>query len=107
MYHSHSVFLSLSLAVGEIINLVALDREEQAQHVLRVMVTDQGRPRLNTTTIVRILVTDVNDNPPQFTHLPATKELNVQVIILLLENKIYKYDCTFYNFIIEVKFTSG
>ncbi|KAI2668551.1 Protocadherin-23 [Labeo rohita] len=43
------------------------------------MVTDQGRPRLNTTTTVHILVTDVNDNPPKFTHLPATKELNVQV----------------------------
>ncbi len=63
--------------------MVALDREEQAQHVLRVMATDQGRPRLNTTTTVHILVTDVNDNPPQFTHLPASKELNVQVIIIL------------------------
>lgn len=75
---------SLSLAIGEIINLLALDREEQAQHVLRVMVTDQGRPRLNTTTVVRILVTDVNDNPPQFMHLPATKKLTVQVKVTLI-----------------------
>ncbi|XP_067297751.1 protocadherin-23 [Pseudorasbora parva] len=76
---SDGKYFSINTRTGEIINLVALDREEQAQHVLRVMVTDQGRPRLNTTTIVRILVTDINDNPPQFTHLPATKELNVQV----------------------------
>lgn len=70
---------SINPRTGEIINLVALDREEQAQHVLRVMVTDQGRPRLNATSVVYILVTDINDNPPQFMHLPATKQLNVQV----------------------------
>ncbi|KAK2908823.1 hypothetical protein Q8A67_004660 [Cirrhinus molitorella] len=76
---SDGKYFRINPRTGEIINIVALDREEQAQHVLRVMVTDQGRPRLNTSTTVHILVTDVNDNPPQFTHLPATKELNVQV----------------------------
>uniref|UniRef100_A0A673FKM9 Protocadherin-16 n=1 Tax=Sinocyclocheilus rhinocerous TaxID=307959 RepID=A0A673FKM9_9TELE len=76
---SEGKYFRINPRTGEIINTVALDREEQAQHVLRVMATDQGRPRLNTTTTVHILVTDVNDNPPQFTHLPATKELNVQV----------------------------
>ncbi|XP_067261327.1 protocadherin-23 isoform X2 [Chanodichthys erythropterus] len=76
---SDGKYFRINTRTGEIINLVALDREEQAQHILRVMVTDQGRPRLNTTTIVRILVTDVNDNPPQFIHLPVAKELNVQV----------------------------
>uniref|UniRef100_A0A8C2IZQ9 Protocadherin-16 n=1 Tax=Cyprinus carpio TaxID=7962 RepID=A0A8C2IZQ9_CYPCA len=76
---SEGKYFRINPRTGEIINMVALDREEQAQHVLRVMATDQGRPRLNTTTTVHILVTDVNDNPPQFTHLPPTKELNVQV----------------------------
>uniref|UniRef100_A0A671K679 Protocadherin-16 n=1 Tax=Sinocyclocheilus anshuiensis TaxID=1608454 RepID=A0A671K679_9TELE len=76
---SEGKYFRINPRTGEIINTVALDREEQAQHVLRVMATDQGRPRLNTTTTVHILVTDVNDNPPQFTHLPATKELNIQV----------------------------
>uniref|UniRef100_A0A672NR65 Protocadherin-16 n=1 Tax=Sinocyclocheilus grahami TaxID=75366 RepID=A0A672NR65_SINGR len=76
---SEGKYFRINPRTGEIINTVALDREEQAQHVLRVMATDQGRPRLNTTTTVHILVTDINDNPPQFTHLPATKELNVQV----------------------------
>uniref|UniRef100_A0AAY4A8E4 Protocadherin-16 n=1 Tax=Denticeps clupeoides TaxID=299321 RepID=A0AAY4A8E4_9TELE len=67
---------------GEITNWVALDREQQMQHILKIMVTDQGHPRLTATTAVHIRVTDVNDNPPQFTHLPAGKELNVQVLIL-------------------------
>ncbi|XP_072526719.1 protocadherin-23 [Salminus brasiliensis] len=64
---------------GELINWVALDREEHSHHTLRVLVTDHGNPRLNATTTVHILVCDVNDNPPEFTHLPANKELNVQV----------------------------
>lgn len=56
-----------------------LDREKQTQHTVKVMVTDQGHPRLNATATVYILVTDVNDNSPQFTHLPTSKEMNLQV----------------------------
>lgn len=56
-----------------------MDREQHSQHSLKVMVTDQGHPRLNATATVHILVTDINDNTPQFAHLPASKELNVQV----------------------------
>lgn len=74
----------LGLLVGEIVNWVALDREQHSQHNLKVMVTDQGHPRLNATATVHILITDINDNAPQFTHLPASKELNVQVRIIPL-----------------------
>lgn len=56
-----------------------MDREHHSQHSLTVMVTDQGRPRLNATAAVHILVTDINDNAPQFTHIPASKQLNIQV----------------------------
>uniref|UniRef100_A0A8B9HAW7 Cadherin domain-containing protein n=1 Tax=Astyanax mexicanus TaxID=7994 RepID=A0A8B9HAW7_ASTMX len=69
---------------GEIINWVALDREEHSHHTLRVLVTDNGHPRLNASTTVHILVSDINDNPPEFTHLPANKQLNVQVLPVLL-----------------------
>uniref|UniRef100_A0A667XAH2 Cadherin domain-containing protein n=1 Tax=Myripristis murdjan TaxID=586833 RepID=A0A667XAH2_9TELE len=69
----------INAKTGEIINWVALDREQHSQYTLKVMVTDQGHPRLNATTTVHILVTDINDNPPQFIHLPATKELSVQM----------------------------
>ncbi|XP_060720172.1 protocadherin-23 isoform X1 [Tachysurus vachellii] len=60
---------------GGLINWVALDREHQPHHTLRVLVTDHGHPRLNSTTTVYVTVTDINDNPPQFTH----KELSLQV----------------------------
>ncbi|KAK3507009.1 hypothetical protein QTP70_000327 [Hemibagrus guttatus] len=60
---------------GGLINWVALDRELQPHHTLRVLVTDHGHPRLNSTTTVHITVTDINDNPPQFTH----QEISVQV----------------------------
>uniref|UniRef100_A0A672YBK8 Protocadherin-16 n=1 Tax=Sphaeramia orbicularis TaxID=375764 RepID=A0A672YBK8_9TELE len=72
-------FFRINTKTGEIINWVALDREQHSQHSLKVMVTDQGHPRLNATATVHILVTDINDNAPQFTHLPASKELNVQI----------------------------
>ncbi|XP_049428541.1 protocadherin-23 [Epinephelus fuscoguttatus] len=72
-------FFRINAKTGEIINWVALDREQHSQHSLKVMVTDQGRPHLNATATVHILVMDINDNTPQFTHLPASKELNVQI----------------------------
>uniref|UniRef100_A0A8C5DX71 Cadherin domain-containing protein n=1 Tax=Gouania willdenowi TaxID=441366 RepID=A0A8C5DX71_GOUWI len=77
---SDGKFFRINAKTGEIINWVALDREQHNQHSLKVMVTDQGHPRLNATATVHITVTDVNDNAPQFTHLPASKELNVQVL---------------------------
>lgn len=78
----------LHLLPGEIINWVALDREQYSQHSLKVMVTDQGHPRLNATATVRILIADINDNAPQFTHLPASKELNVQVRTMRLHHNV-------------------
>ncbi|KAM9362525.1 protocadherin-23 [Symphorus nematophorus] len=76
---SDGKFFRINSKTGEIINWVALDREQHSQHSLKVMVTDQGHPRLNATATVYILVTDINDNTPQFTHLPASKELSVQI----------------------------
>lgn len=73
---------------GEIINWVALDREQYSQHSLKVMVTDQGHPRLNATATVHILIADINDNAPQFTYLPASKELNVQVRTTRLHHNV-------------------
>ncbi|XP_069545867.1 protocadherin-23 [Brachyistius frenatus] len=76
---SDGKFFRINSKTGEIINWVALDREQHSQHSLKVMVTDQGHPRLNATATVHILITDINDNAPQFAHLPASKELNVQI----------------------------
>ena len=54
------------IPAGEIMNWVALDREQHSQHSLKVMVSDHGRPRLNATATVHVSVTDVNDNAPEF-----------------------------------------
>uniref|UniRef100_A0A665W9S6 Protocadherin-16 n=1 Tax=Echeneis naucrates TaxID=173247 RepID=A0A665W9S6_ECHNA len=76
---SDGKFFRINTKTGEIINWVALDREQHSQHSLKVMVTDQGHPRLNATAVVQILVTDINDNAPQFTHLPAEHFLILQI----------------------------
>uniref|UniRef100_A0A3Q2NQU6 Protocadherin-16 n=1 Tax=Fundulus heteroclitus TaxID=8078 RepID=A0A3Q2NQU6_FUNHE len=76
---SDGKYFRINAKTGEIINWVALDREQHSQHSLRVMVTDQGHPRLNATADVHVLVTDINDNAPQFNHLPSSKELNVPI----------------------------
>ncbi|PAA89730.1 hypothetical protein BOX15_Mlig021574g2 [Macrostomum lignano] len=41
-----------------------LDREQRAEHNLRVRVTDFGAPRLSADCRVRVSVADVNDNSP-------------------------------------------
>uniref|UniRef100_A0A8C4TK00 Cadherin domain-containing protein n=1 Tax=Erpetoichthys calabaricus TaxID=27687 RepID=A0A8C4TK00_ERPCA len=64
---------------GEIVNWVALDREQSSQHTLCVLVSDHGLPRHNASVTVYVLVTDINDNHPQFAHLLLEKELSVQV----------------------------
>ncbi len=43
-----------------------LDRETVSQYELTVMVQDQGNPPLNSTSIVRIVLLDENDNSPIF-----------------------------------------
>ncbi|XP_061685390.1 protocadherin-23 [Syngnathoides biaculeatus] len=76
---SDGKFFRINAETGEIVNWVELDREQNSQHTLEVMVADQGNPRRNATASIHILVTDVNDNVPQFKHLSASKERNFQI----------------------------
>ena len=41
-----------------------LDREAKAVHELHIEVKDQGTPPRSAKAVVRVLVTDVNDNTP-------------------------------------------
>ena len=41
-----------------------LDREAKAVHELQIEVKDQGNPPRSAKAVVRVLVTDVNDNTP-------------------------------------------
>lgn len=46
----------------------SLDRERTAQYNLTVQATDHGVPNLSSVCIIRIVVTDINDNHPEFAH---------------------------------------
>ncbi|XP_064094852.1 fat-like cadherin-related tumor suppressor homolog isoform X3 [Macrobrachium nipponense] len=43
-----------------------LDREKHPMYNLTVIATDHGTPQLSTRTNILVLVSDVNDNPPEF-----------------------------------------
>ncbi|XP_021704618.1 fat-like cadherin-related tumor suppressor homolog isoform X2 [Aedes aegypti] len=43
-----------------------LDRENQSEHILEVLVMDNGAPQLSSTTRVVVQVEDVNDHSPEF-----------------------------------------
>ncbi|XP_036704229.1 LOW QUALITY PROTEIN: protocadherin beta-4 [Balaenoptera musculus] len=48
----------------------ALDREEQPEFSLTLMALDGGSPPRSGTSMLRILIMDVNDNAPEFVHTP-------------------------------------
>lgn len=73
------VLFPLSCSVGEIINWVALDYEQQTHHQLVVLVTDHGVPQLNATVMAYISVTDLNDNHPCFPQFSAEAEFSIKV----------------------------
>uniref|UniRef100_A0AAY5EMS4 Cadherin domain-containing protein n=1 Tax=Electrophorus electricus TaxID=8005 RepID=A0AAY5EMS4_ELEEL len=52
-----------------------LDREVSSQYDISITATDEGTPPLSSTTVISVLVSDVNDNAP---HFPETL-LNVYV----------------------------
>ena len=57
---------------GQITTLQVFDRESLEMESLVVMVTDNGSPSLSSTAAVDILISDVNDNPPQISGAPSS-----------------------------------
>nr|XP_027783607.1 protocadherin beta-5-like [Marmota flaviventris] len=49
-----------------------LDRESRAEYNITITVTDLGSPRLNTEHNITVLISDVNDNVPDFTQTTYT-----------------------------------
>uniref|UniRef100_A0AAY5K9P4 Cadherin domain-containing protein n=1 Tax=Esox lucius TaxID=8010 RepID=A0AAY5K9P4_ESOLU len=43
-----------------------LDRESVSQYNVTISAKDEGTPPLSSTTVIKITVSDVNDNPPRF-----------------------------------------
>ncbi|XP_062332859.1 protocadherin gamma-C5-like [Osmerus eperlanus] len=46
----------------------ALDRESFSQYNIEITATDSGSPPLTTKKTIPVSITDVNDNPPKFSH---------------------------------------
>ncbi|XP_024919221.1 protocadherin alpha-3-like isoform X7 [Cynoglossus semilaevis] len=45
-----------------------LDREKVSRYNVSITATDEGNPPLSTTNVITVDISDVNDNPPSFTH---------------------------------------
>ncbi|XP_049820796.1 fat-like cadherin-related tumor suppressor homolog isoform X5 [Aethina tumida] len=43
-----------------------LDRETQDEHILEILISDNGTPPLSSTTRVVVKIDDINDNSPEF-----------------------------------------
>ena len=57
---------SIDSTSGQIILIEELDREVEDRYILLVSAIDGGQPALNSTTLVKVIVTDFNDNKPVF-----------------------------------------
>uniref|UniRef100_A0A8C6VTS1 Cadherin domain-containing protein n=1 Tax=Naja naja TaxID=35670 RepID=A0A8C6VTS1_NAJNA len=69
-----------------------LDREETPQYNITITATDQGSPRLTSVTVISILLSDVNDNPPIFERGFYDLHLRENNIPGLLIGSVYAVD---------------
>ncbi|XP_050293822.1 fat-like cadherin-related tumor suppressor homolog isoform X3 [Anthonomus grandis grandis] len=60
-------FFAINETSGEITTTSRkLDRETQDEHILEILVLDNGTPSLSSTTRVVVKIEDINDNSPEF-----------------------------------------
>lgn len=60
-----------------IVNLVTpVDRELHPSFRLRLEASDHGQPKLSSTSVLNVLITDINDNPPEFERKVYTAAVN-------------------------------
>ncbi|XP_040031249.2 protocadherin Fat 2 isoform X1 [Gasterosteus aculeatus] len=67
MPESQRTFFDVDPQTGVISTLSALDREDKSEHIIEVIVSDNGSPCLRSSATVVIRVLDANDNRPKFT----------------------------------------
>ncbi|XP_036247619.1 protocadherin-16 [Molothrus ater] len=65
---------------GEVSTKHSLDREQQSNFQLLVIVQDGGAPPRSATGTIYVTVLDENDNAPAFLHVGSGQELTVQVL---------------------------
>ncbi|KAI1899055.1 hypothetical protein AGOR_G00078740 [Albula goreensis] len=61
-------YFAINSRTGVITTQTVLDREQKAEHIIEVIVSDNGIPALRSTATVVIQVLDENDSNPQFSH---------------------------------------
>ena len=71
----------INTSTGSLTTGAVLDREAIDYYQLTVLVSDNGSPSLNSTTLLSVVVTDDNDNPPLF--------VNESYYSVLVENVNY------------------
>ncbi|XP_037031417.1 fat-like cadherin-related tumor suppressor homolog isoform X7 [Bradysia coprophila] len=70
-----------------------LDRENQPEHILEVMIMDNGMPQLSSTTRVVVAVEDINDHSPEFDQkfykfqIPANAEIDQSLFQVLANDQ--------------------
>ncbi|PKK21808.1 FAT atypical cadherin 2 [Columba livia] len=62
-------FFNIDGSTGQITTAQALDYERNQQFRMKVRATDHGMPPLSSDALVIVDVTDINDNPPEFSQL--------------------------------------
>ncbi|XP_063304070.1 protocadherin gamma-B1-like isoform X15 [Pelobates fuscus] len=72
-----------------IVTTLAMDRETQSSYKITILATDRGSPSLSSMKVIKLDISDVNDNPPVFTksiyvayvpenNLPGTSIYSIQ-----------------------------
>ncbi|XP_074739811.1 protocadherin Fat 2 isoform X1 [Strix uralensis] len=62
-------FFNIDANTGQITTAQALDYEKNQQFRMKVRAIDHGMPPLSSDALVIVDVTDINDNPPEFSQL--------------------------------------
>ncbi|XP_048884984.1 protocadherin alpha-4-like [Brienomyrus brachyistius] len=71
-YISNDIPFKLQMNYNNYFSLVVdgpLDRESSSQYNFTIAATDEGSPPLSSTSFITVHISDINDNPPCFSHL--------------------------------------
>ena len=77
---------------GVVYAVAVLDREQRSSYTLTVEARDMGTPSLATNVTVRVQVTDINDNPPEFSQSLYQVEVSEAIPIDSLVDQITAMD---------------
>lgn len=65
-FNSENVNFLLRFLIGQLKTARLIDREKRSRYVLEAHVQDKGKPEWECTSTVEVLLSDVNDNAPEF-----------------------------------------